>query len=72
LTPLFLLSIWLLTCTQQSEQKIQLTHGIDESAGGGPAYIITTPSATYYLEKEGGGLSSMIDKDGVDWLTSML
>jgi len=47
---------------------VQLTNGIDASAGGGPAYIITTPSATYYLEKEGGGLSSMIDKDGVDWL----
>ncbi len=47
---------------------IQLTHGTDDSAGGGPAYIVTTPTATYYLEKEGGGLSSMIDKDGVDWL----
>ncbi len=51
-----------------SFQKLQLTHGIDKSAGGGPAYIITTPSATYYLEKEGGGLSSMIDTDGVDWI----
>lgn len=50
------------------EAKVQLTHGIDESAGGGSAYIITTPSATYYLEKEGGGLSSMIDVDGVDWI----
>lgn len=55
-------------CTEKSEQKIQLSHGKDESAGGGLAYIIMTPSATYYLEKEGGGLSSMIDKDGVDWL----
>jgi hypothetical protein len=45
-----------------------LTHGVDESAGGVTVYIITTPSATYYLEKEGGGLSSMVDKDGVDWL----
>ena len=51
-----------------ANQKVQLTHGIDESAGGGSAYIITTPSAIYYLEKEGGGLSSMLDKDGVDWI----
>ncbi|MBM1105774.1 hypothetical protein JQC67_06480 [Aurantibacter crassamenti] len=50
------------------EVKVQLTHGTDESAGGGPAYIINTPSAIYYLEKEGGGLSSMIDVDGVDWI----
>jgi len=50
------------------KQEVLLTQGVDESAGGGPAYIITTPSATYYLEKEGGGLSSMIDQDGIDWL----
>ena len=50
------------------EQIVQLAHGIDESAGGGPAYVVTTPTATYYLEKQGGGLSSMIDPDGVDWL----
>ena len=49
-------------------QKVMLTHGTDESAGGGPAYIITTPMATYYLEKEGGGLSSMLDTDGIDWI----
>ena len=55
-------------CKVQNSQKIKLTNGIDESAGGGKAYIITTPLATYYLEKEGGGLSSMVDKDGVDWL----
>lgn len=47
---------------------VRLTHGIDDSAGGGSAYIITTATATYYLEKEGGGLSSMLDRDGVDWL----
>jgi hypothetical protein len=48
--------------------KIQLTHGIDKSAGGGSVYIIKIDNATYYLEKEGGGLSSMLDIDGVDWL----
>jgi len=50
------------------EDSIRLAHGTDVSAGGGPAYIITTNSATYYLEKEGGGLSSMLDNDGMDWI----
>lgn len=64
---LFLITC-LSSCQKPTKQKIQLTNGLDASAGGGPAYIITTPSAIYYLEKEGGGLSSMIDKDGIDWL----
>jgi len=48
--------------------KITLTHGIDTSAGNVSTYIITTPSATYFLEKQGGGLSSIVDNDGIDWL----
>ncbi len=59
---------WLCGCVTHTLPTVTLTHGVDESAGGGPAYIITTPKATYYLEKEGGGLSSMLDPDGVDWL----
>lgn len=55
-------------CASALKQTVTLYHGTDESAGGGPAYVITTPSATYYLEKQGGGLSSMLDPDGVDWL----
>jgi len=52
-----------------SEQKsVSLSHGIDESAGGDSAYIISISNATFYLEKSGGGLSSMLDKDGIDWL----
>lgn len=48
--------------------NITLTEGVDESAGNLNAYIIHTPTATYYLEKQGGGLSSMLDIDGVDWI----
>lgn len=55
-------------CVSTPDPLISLAHGTDESAGGDPAYIITTPSATYYLEKTGGGLSSMLDPDGIDWL----
>jgi hypothetical protein len=42
--------------------------GVDESAGGLPAFKIATPTATYYLEKTGAGLSSLIDRDGKNWL----
>lgn len=58
----------LIGCTQQPEETISLEHGKDISAGGGASYIIKTPNAVYYLDKVGGGLSSMIDQDGVDWL----
>jgi len=68
---LFLLLFVLLFfgCAPTSDPKtVSLSHGQDTTAGDLSCYIITTEAATYYLEKEGGGLSSMIDKDGVDWL----
>jgi len=65
LTASLLLLFILSSC---KEDKVQLAHGIDKSAGGGKAYIINTSSAIYYLEKEGGGLSSMLDNDGIDWI----
>ena len=64
----FAVALWLGGCATNFEPVVRLSHGYDVSAGGGPAYIIATPAATYYLEKEGGGLSSMLDRDGVDWL----
>ncbi|MCZ6673281.1 MAG: hypothetical protein O7C75_10130 [Verrucomicrobia bacterium] len=48
--------------------SVHLVEGSDLSAGDLLCYIISTPTATYYLEKEGGGLSSMLDVDGIDWL----
>ncbi len=65
---LLIVSIWCVPSAAQTEAEVQLAHGVDESAGGGPAYIVSTPSAIFYLEKEGGGLSSIVDPDGVDWL----
>ncbi len=41
----------------------------DESASNLPCYKIETPSATYYLEKQGFGISSLIDNDGNDWIS---
>ena len=31
-------------------------------------FIINTPSAIYYYDKAGGGLSRMLDKEGNDWI----
>lgn len=36
--------------------------------GGLPAYRIEAPAAVYVLEKAGGGLASMIDREGHDWI----
>ena len=47
---------------------VALSHGRDTSAGDLTCYIVSTESTTYFLEKEGGGLSSMLDADGVDWI----
>lgn len=55
-------------CAGQPRPAVTLSHGFDDSAGSVPAYIVKTRSATYFLEKQGGGLSSMVDRDGVDWL----
>jgi len=62
------ISLILLGCSPVQAPPVQLGEGVDVSAGGDAAYIITTPNATYYLEKQGGGLSSMLDRDGIDWL----
>jgi hypothetical protein len=71
-----LLAMFNLGCDKDAEQAqdksdsrfVLLRHGVDESAGGLSAYIVTISNATFYLEKEGGGLSSMLDDDGVDWI----
>lgn len=56
-------------CSKEAGRKaVSLTHGQDVSAGNLSCYIVTTAAATYFLEKEGGGLSSMLDVDGVDWI----
>ena len=48
---------------------VTLSEGVDQSAGNLSCYIIKTPTAIYYLEKTGAGLSSLLDLDGNDWLS---
>ena len=68
--PAFVLFMLILNgCSPSLEEStVSLSSGRDLSAGDLPCYIITTETATYYLEKEGGGLSGMIDQNGVDWI----
>ncbi|WP_049722752.1 hypothetical protein [Gilvimarinus polysaccharolyticus] len=62
-------SVCLVSCVNKPQHaSVTLIHGVDESAGGLPAYIVKIRNATFYLEKTGGGLSSMLDSDGVDWI----
>ena len=59
----------LLSCSSNHPlAKVTLTQGIDASSGGDPSYIVSTANATYYLDKQGGGLSSLVDSDGIDWI----
>lgn len=69
LVSILFLSLLIASCAAEREHKlVTLSHGVDESAGGVNTYIIGIANATFYLEKEGGGLSSMLDKAGIDWI----
>lgn len=46
-------------------QSIHITEGRYEGAA---QFIITTPAATYYYDRAGGGLSRLIDREGNDWI----
>lgn len=45
--------------------QVSITEGMDE---GQEVFIIHTKSATYYYQKEAGGFSSIVDKNGNDWI----
>ncbi len=40
----------------------------EEMYEGAAHYVIATPSATYYYDQAGGGLSRLIDREGKDWI----
>jgi hypothetical protein len=56
--------------TAPAPSQVRLTENVMlPSAPGLPMYKIETETATYYLEKAGAGLASMIDRDGNDWIS---
>lgn len=67
---LFLIwGIIFLTISFSAGGQVRLTpDATDTSAGNVACYKIQTPKATYYMEKEGAGLSSIIDRQGNDWI----
>lgn len=52
--------------TNKNNKKLTTTETIYE---GKPHIVVKTKSITWYFDKEGGGLSRMIDKEGNDWIS---
>ena len=71
ITVLFSAMMFVSSSIQSSQKMSLIVEGVDESAGNVPCYVIKTSAATYYLEKEGLGLSSMVDRDGIDWISAV-
>ncbi len=51
------------SCTQRDMVSISR-----QEWQGSPHFKITTPAADYYYDVRGGGLSSLFDRDGNDWI----
>ncbi len=64
---LILITLLLVQCTEITRVHL-VEFEVDESAGNVPCYKIETQAAVYFLEKEGAGLSSIVDPDGIDWI----
>jgi hypothetical protein len=62
----FVMAFLALSLTGRVPGAVQLE---DAEVHGLPHFKITTPAATYWLEKTGAGLSRMEDRDGHDWLS---
>lgn len=51
--------------TFDAAPDVNITEG---SYAGRPHFIVRTPSAVYYYDRAGGGLSRLIDPEGRDWI----
>jgi hypothetical protein len=49
-----------------ANNRIEITDGIFDE--GQECFQIETPFATFFLQKENGGFSSILDKNGTDWI----
>lgn len=52
---------------EQIQPLIELTDDVLDE--GMATYRVKTPAATYFYQKEAGGLSSLLDIDGNDWIS---
>lgn len=62
--PVFI--VFILICGCISPPEVRIT---EKEYLGLSHFKVTTPGAVYYYDKAGGGLSSMIDADGRDWIS---
>ena len=65
--PVSFAAIALIGCTMHTAPSVLLSEGVDNSAGGDPAYHHHT-KRHLLSGKNGRRLSSMLDRDGIDWL----
>ena len=66
---MMMLVVVLATTRSSLADGVRFTESVvDQSAGGIECFKIETSNATYFLDKVGAGLSSLVDRDGNDWL----
>lgn len=51
--------------SKQAREEVSIKEGFYE---GRPHFIVLTPHLIYYYDQAGGGLSRLIDRDGIDWI----
>ena len=61
-----LLHIWILIAISACQSKVSVVDG--EIREGQECFVVSTPTATYYYQKEAGGFSNILDANGTDWI----
>lgn len=51
------------------EERLQKPRISELSYQGAPHFLVKTETASYYYDREGGGFSRIIDRDGNDWVS---
>ncbi|MBR9998676.1 MAG: hypothetical protein KFF73_06885 [Cyclobacteriaceae bacterium] len=63
---IFAVFLLVISVSCQTVQNISIEDGTDEA--GQSCFRITTPAATYFYQKEAGGFSGILDREGIDWI----
>lgn len=61
-----LLSGFPILISAKKSKKLKVSEAVYE---GKPHFVVTTSEITWWFDKEGGGFSRMIDRDGNDWIS---
>jgi len=52
--------------TRPESDLVRVADGVEDE--GQECFRVVTPTATYLYQKQGAGFSSLLDRDGVDWI----